>query len=137
MGKVHTTEHILKLHHHDGEYIIGLSGTYKEWIETLTITTNKRSVTYGGNIDHRQKQWKPASKQIHATAFSITLPIGHRVMGLYGGYGVHIHNIGAVYQPVSEQDLKWGGKKKCSISKCFFGEIKRKLSSNKLPKVHD
>ena len=50
LGRVHTTQNTLKIHHSDGEYIVGVSGTYKEWLETLTIITNRRSHTFGGNV---------------------------------------------------------------------------------------
>ena len=127
LGKVHTTQNTLKIHHSDGEYIVGITGTYKEWLETLTIITNRRSHTFGGNVDNRVEKWAPAGTKVKPTHFTCDVPAGHRVVGFEGGYGVHVHNIGVFYQPVSELDTKRKGKM-CSL----LGKLKKKLSSNKL-----
>ena len=127
LGKVHTTQNTLKIHHSDGEYIVGVSGTYKEWLETLTIITNRRSHTFGGNVDNRVEKWQPAGTKVKPTQFSCVVPPGHRVVGFEGGYGVHVHNIGVFHQPVSELETRRRGKM-CSL----LGKLKKKLSSNKL-----
>jgi hypothetical protein len=126
LGKVHTTEHSLKLHHSDGEYVVGVEGTYKEWLETLTIITNRRSHTFGGNVDHRQEKWAPAGSKQKPIAFKCDVPPGHRVVGFEGGFGVHLHNLGVFTQPISELDGK--RKKCCSI----IGRLKKKLSTSRL-----
>jgi hypothetical protein len=125
LGKVHTTEHVLKLHHSDGEYVVGVEGTYKEWLETLTIITNRRSHTFGGNVDHRQQKWRPAGSKAKPIHFKCEVPLGHRVVGFEGGYGVHLHNLGVFYQPISELD---GKRRSCSI----FAQLKKKLSNSRL-----
>ena len=127
LGRVHTTQNTLKIHHSDGEYIVGITGTYKEWLETLTVITNRRSHTFGGNVDNRVEKWAPAGTKVKPTTFTCEVPPGHRVVGFEGGYGVHVHNIGVFYQPVSEADTKRKGKM-CSL----LGKLKKKLSSNKL-----
>ena len=127
LGKVHTTQNTLKIHHSDGEYIVGITGTYKEWLETLTIITNRRSHTFGGNVDNRVEKWAPAGTKVKPTQFSCAVPAGHRVVGFEGGYGVHVHNIGVFYQPVSELETRRKGMM-CGL----LGKLKKKLSSNKL-----
>ena len=130
LGKVHTTEHTLKLHHSDGEYVIGVQGTYKEWLETLTIITNRRSHTFGGNVDKRLEKWAPAGSKTKAIAFTCEVPAGHRVVGFEGGYGVHLHNLGVFYQPISELD---GKRKRCSI----MGALKKKFSNSRLDTLRE
>ena len=131
LGKVHTTEHVLKLHHSDGEYVIGVQGTYKEWLETLTIITNKRSHTFGGNVDKRQERWAPAGSKVKPTQFRCEVPAGHRVVGFEGGYGVHLHNLGVFTQPISELDGK--RSKKCSI----IGALKKRFSNSRLDTLRE
>ena len=130
LGKVHTTEHVLKLHHSDGEYVIGVQGTYKEWLETLTVITNRRSHTFGGNVDKRIEKWAPAGSKTKATAFKCEVPAGHRVVGFEGGYGVHLHNLGVFHQPISEVD---GKRKKCSI----VGALRKKFSNSRLDTLRE
>jgi hypothetical protein len=125
VGRVHTTEHVLKLHHSDGEYVIGVEGTYREWVETLTIVTNRRAHTFGGNVDARHTKWKPAGSPKLPTSFRCDVPPGHRVVSFMGGYGVHLHNIGVTHVPIAERDTK----RKCEG---IFNTLKKKFSHTRL-----
>ena len=132
LGKVHTTEHVLKLHHSDGEYVIGVEGTYREWLETLTVITNRRSHTFGGNVDHRQQKWAPAGSKQKAVSFRCEVPSGHRVVGFEGGYGVHLHNLGVFTQPISS-NVDGKRSKACSI----IGRLKKKFSNSRLDTLRE
>jgi len=101
-GKVHTSEYSMKIHSRLGEYITGVEGTYKEWIESLTIITNKQRHTFG-RIGRNGKTFKCA------------IPAGHRVVGFFGSYGVHLHNIGVYHQPITTADRKRRGT--CIVEK--------------------
>ena len=100
-------------------------------METLTIITNKRSHTFGGNVDKRQERWVPAGSKVKATQFRCDVPSGHRVVGFEGGFGVHLHNLGVFTQPISELDGK--RSKKCSI----IGALKKRFSNNKLDTLRE
>jgi hypothetical protein len=126
MGKVHTTMHTLRVDHSSGEFIIAVEGTYKEWLETLTITTNRRTKTFGGNVDHRAKRWSPSGNRLSPTSFRCEIPPGHRVVGFHGGYGVHIHNLGVSYQPINQNDKHRKG------THCVFKALRERFSRSKL-----
>jgi hypothetical protein len=108
-GSVHTSEYQMKVNHHAGEFVIGIEGTYKEWIESLTIVTNKQKQTFGS---------VNKNPSYGAKSFICDVPLGHRVVGFQGSFGMHIHNIGVFHQPVSREDLKYRkAKERCVVKK--------------------
>ncbi len=108
-GSVHTTEYQMKINHRAGEFVIGVEGTFKEWIESLTIVTNKQKQTFGSVSKN------PA---YGAQNFICDVPQGHRVLGFQGCFGMHLHAIGVFHQPVSREDLKYHKPKdQCMVKK--------------------
>src|SRR5262249_41726263 len=97
MGKVHTTEYVMKISHDIGEVIICIEGTYKEWIESLTIVTNKQKHTFG-TINN--------APSYNVNNFICDVPMGNRIVGFKGGFGFHLHYLAFVHQPVSIQGDK-------------------------------
>jgi hypothetical protein len=69
-----------------GEYITGISGRYGDYIDGLTIRTNKRtSQRFGGSGGGRD--------------FNITVPSGYQAVGLVGRAGGYLDAIGLAYAP--------------------------------------
>ena len=67
----------------DDEFITGISGTSGNFVDGLTIFTNKRLWTYGGS--------GPA-------AFNYTLEEGQRFVGWWGAAGTYLDRIGIIIQ---------------------------------------
>jgi hypothetical protein len=63
------------------EYIVALNGTAGLYLDSLSIVTNKRTLTYGSGGD---------------TPFSFAAPAGHEIVGLYGRAGGLFDNTGAI-----------------------------------------
>ena len=69
------------------EYITGLSGRYGDYLDSLTITTNRRkSQVFGGRGGSRN--------------FAISVPAGNQVSGLTGRSGEYLDAIGLLYSVV-------------------------------------
>jgi len=67
-----------------GEYIVDVSGKLGEIIDSMEIRTNRgRVLRHGGNGGH--------------TTFRFSIPSNSQIVGFYGGFGGHLHNIGIFY----------------------------------------
>ncbi len=79
-----------------GEYIIGISGRYGNYVDSLTLRTNKRtSQIFGGRGGDRDYQ--------------IDVPSGTQALGFTGRAGKYLDAIGLNYAPVSAagRDQQW------------------------------
>ncbi len=75
------------------EYIVGVSGRYGQYIDSLRIHTNKRtSPVFGGRGGDR--------------AYNIELPSGNYAVGLVGRSGNFLDAIGLAYLPLAMRDFQ-------------------------------
>ncbi len=75
------------------EYIVGVSGRYGRYIDSLRIHTNKRtSPVFGGRGGDR--------------AYNIELPSGNYAVGFIGRAGNYLDAIGLAYLPLAMRDLQ-------------------------------
>jgi hypothetical protein len=71
------------------EYLIGISGTFGDHINSIMFYTNKRtSPTYGGSGG--------------TDTFSYTAPTGQRIVGFFGRAGDNLDAIGVLYAPIEK-----------------------------------
>jgi hypothetical protein len=72
------------------EYLVGISGRYGNYLDSIKFQTNKRtSPVYGGRGGSRD--------------FSLTVPAGYQAVGFAGRSGNYIDAIGLIYAPVPIQ----------------------------------
>lgn len=75
------------------EYIVGVSGRYGRYIDSIRIHTNKRSSpVFGGRGGDR--------------AYNIELPSGNYTVGLIGRSGNYLDAIGLAYLPLAMRNLQ-------------------------------
>jgi hypothetical protein len=71
-----------------GDYITGISGTYKDYVNTISITTHLKGsgyYIYGSNQGPRG---------FHYSALE-----GYEVCGFQGGSGVYLDSLGVIFRP--------------------------------------
>jgi hypothetical protein len=122
MAAVHIASQTVKIHHCNGEYIVGVEGTVGKWINSLAITTNQRTVTFGGATGNESTS--VPSSPVSATPFTCAVPEGHRVVAFQGGYGIHLYQLGVLSQPITERDGR-------HTTPCtFLAKMERRLRLN-------
>lgn len=73
------------------EYMIGISGKYGAYIDSMTIHTNKgKTLSFGG----------PGGG---AAVFGYTAPSGQMIVGFFGKAGDALDSIGVLYAPCTQQ----------------------------------
>jgi len=75
------------------EHLVGISGRYGDYIDSLRIHTNKRtSAVFGGRGGNRD--------------FRIEVPSGNQAVGFAGRAGEYLDAIGLVYEPLSTAGIE-------------------------------